>query len=231
MEKLESPPDQDGYCKNKAVVRAATAALWVSDNGFLGNVVTGRIQSNGNVDFGVEHQARAFFEQKVLRRGSWVPKLLFVFEMLVEGAKFRKKMIQAQAHTWQTSVEAEEEDTIDARALGNALADLDKATSLRKAFDWWEGKCAYCAGKDRVGLDLLHALSECKRGGASLWDSRFGEIVHAKVEKARGEYNYCGVPKELCTRWEQKDGKRFKLVEDGRYQYMDILYDTFIGLY
>jgi hypothetical protein len=85
----DSIQTRDGHCKNKAAVRSMIAALCVSDNGFLGHLLAVRLQHEEKVDLSAENQVRAWFEHQVPFRQSWVPRLLFIFEMLMVAFNVR----------------------------------------------------------------------------------------------------------------------------------------------
>lgn len=99
---------------------------------------------------------------------------------------------------------------------------------LRRQLAWWANRCAICetANEGQSG----HDIRQCWRA-----ESTAAKEMIAKVEKKIRFAKYsgcfwCGVPQELCNRWEENGQGRYQRADDGDCQYKGVLVSSAIGL-
>ncbi|PVH90804.1 hypothetical protein DM02DRAFT_678390 [Periconia macrospinosa] len=219
----------DGHCQNKPVVRKTIAALRAYDDQVLGKSLAKRLRDENGIDIAAESQLILWFERRIPFRDSWVPRLLFVFEMLVWAFDFRRSRVrplpQDDAETTRPRSIGE---LMDLRALG--WVDEWEPQDWKEALDFWMHKCGFCAGRGLYGSHVTHTRRACPRGGREQLEVGLGEAFYVDEYKAKGGCRECGVPREMCQRWRKEEGgwvvDRWQICRYGK-----LVYDTVIGLY
>ena len=99
---------------------------------------------------------------------------------------------------------------------------------LRRQLAWWTNRCAICdaGGEGASG----HDVRRCWRAESG----QAKETIRAVEEKIRFEaYSgcfWCGVPQEICNRWEDNGGGRYQRAEGRDCQYRGVLVGGLLGL-
>jgi hypothetical protein len=99
---------------------------------------------------------------------------------------------------------------------------------LRRELAWWTKRCGICeaAGEGESG----HDVRQCWR----IESRRAKEIIKAVEEKIRFEaYSgcfWCGVPQEVCNRWEDNRRGQYQRAEGRDCQYKGVLVGGLFGL-
>jgi RecQ family ATP-dependent DNA helicase len=99
---------------------------------------------------------------------------------------------------------------------------------LRRQLAWWTERCGICevAGDGQSG----HDVRRCWRPEGR----QAKEMIKAVEEKIRfEEYSgcfWCGVPQEVCNRWEDNGRGRYQRVEGRDCQYRGVLVGGLLGL-
>ena len=99
---------------------------------------------------------------------------------------------------------------------------------LRRQLTWWTKRCAICevAGEGASG----HDVRRCWRAESG----QAKETIKAVGEKIRfEEYSgcfWCGVPQEICNRWEDNGRGRYQRAEGRDCQYRGVLVGGLLGL-
>ncbi|KAH7205208.1 hypothetical protein BKA60DRAFT_545465 [Fusarium oxysporum] len=118
---------------------------------------------NDEMALSAEDQARAWFEAQIPFKNSWIPRLLFVFEVLTLALYVRKNR-QDGLPPFQGFPSQVPGLTMPVAEDSYWTANDEPEVSRWKAtMDWWSGKCSYCAGQGLSGSDILHRLRECSR--------------------------------------------------------------------
>ncbi|PVH96322.1 hypothetical protein DM02DRAFT_474806, partial [Periconia macrospinosa] len=99
---------------------------------------------------------------------------------------------------------------------------------LRRQLAWWTKRCGICeeTGDGQSG----HDVRQCWRPESEPAKDMI-KAVEAKIEfeKYSGCY-WCGVPQEICNRWEDNGRGRYQRAEGGHCQYQGVLVGGFFGL-
>lgn len=198
VEEYDSILDPDGYCKNRPLVRRMVAALCAYDDQILGKVLSKMAQDSDGVDLTSEKQARQWFEQRIRSsKDFWVPRLVHVLDQLILAFRFRHAERQDQKQPAAT---------IDR----NVFDRLDSALEVedwKAALDWLVGRCTYCAGRGYRDELIRHTLRQCKRGGAPTVRGGLGDMFYEEGFVPSSGCDICFLPRELCGRWKNTDGK------------------------
>jgi Orsellinic acid/F9775 biosynthesis cluster protein D len=221
IKQLQSRCDSNSHCENTPVVRKAIAALSAYDEQILGKVLAERFSEKDGVEFHAENQVSFWFSGKVPFQGGWVPRILFIFEMLVWAFDFRSK---------------ERRQTLEAALCPNELRPMgwdnkEEVQSWQESLEWWVGKCGFCAGKGLFGVHIHHTLHNCSKGGAASKKTELGECIYLEGLKAQGGCQACGVPREFCQRWRRKHDGKWDVLPTAQCQYQSLVYDTVVGLF
>jgi hypothetical protein len=129
-------------------------------------------------------------------RDDWVPRILFVFEMLVWALDFRS---QGRRETLKAMLPPKKQEELTPMGWD----DEEEIQSWKRSLEWWVGKCGFCAGKGLSGKLTNHSLRQCSRGGAAYIKSGLGECIHLEGFKAQAGCRTCGVPREFCRKWQK----------------------------
>jgi hypothetical protein len=99
---------------------------------------------------------------------------------------------------------------------------------LRQQLAWWANRCGICEAK---GVQYSnHNIRQC-------WQQESREVQVAiqhqeesiQFERYSGCF-WCGVPQEICHRWESNSQGRYQRVEDGDCQYKGVLIGGLLGI-
>jgi hypothetical protein len=220
---LESRSSSDIHCENNPIVRKVIAALSAYDGQILGKVLARRFSEQDRVDFSAENQVSFWFTSRVPFQSDWVPRLLFVFEMLIWAFDFRSK---ERSKTLKVALHSRGQNELRPMGWDNK----EEIQSWQESLEWWADKCGFCAGKGLVGAHINHTLRNCPRGGAAKRKTELGECIYLEGIKAQSGCQECGVPREFCQRWQRKHGE-WVVVPSKQCQYKTLVYDTVVGLF
>jgi RecQ family ATP-dependent DNA helicase len=99
---------------------------------------------------------------------------------------------------------------------------------LRRQLAWWTKRCGICeeAGEGHSG----HDVRQCWRPESEQAKEMIKKVEdQIEFEKFSGCY-WCGVPQEICNRWEDNGRGRYQRAEGGHCQYQGVLVGGFFGL-
>ena len=122
---------------------------------------------------------------------------------------------QVRRGPWETMKEQEQQEYGNIEWLSRQLA-------------WWANRCAICETADEGQSG--HDIGQCGRE-----ESAAAKEMMAKVEKKIKFAPYsgcfwCGVPQELCNRWEDNGQGRYQRAQGGDCQYKGVLISSTMGL-
>jgi len=87
---------------------------------------------------------------------------------------------------------------------------------------WWK-RCGVCEGSGLRGDS--HGIGECRREESRRTREYYRE-VKAKIRyEAFGQCFMCGLPQEVCEKWEDNEAGRWKRVEGRECQYSGALFE------
>jgi hypothetical protein len=220
---LKGSPFGDGECQNKPVVKRTIAALCAYDDQILGKYLSERLRDENDLDFMAQNLVALWFEKRISFRNNSVLRLLFVFELLTSAFDFRRSV----------SAAAKEPRKIeDLPCLyEQGWDDDDELQGWQNTMKWWVGKCGFCAGRGLSGLKINHTLGECSRGGAKQRSLRIGEAIFGEGIEAQGGCKRCGIPRELCDKWDKSIDGHWQLQPLMQCQYGRLAYETVVGLF
>ncbi len=99
---------------------------------------------------------------------------------------------------------------------------------LRRQLQRWAGRCGICEGAGVKSDD--HDLRQCIRVNSRKAKEMVKIIEEAiKFEEFSGCF-WCGVPQEICNRWEDNGKGRYRRVLDGYCQYKGVLLAGVLGI-
>jgi hypothetical protein len=205
-------------------VRKTIAALAAFDAQVLGTVLVKRFSEQDGVAFSAENQVLFWFSGKVAFQGEWVPRILFIFEILVWVFDFRSKE-QHQMH--EVAYKSLEKNEL--RPMG--WDDKEEIRSWQESLEWWVNKCGFCAGKGLSGALINHTLRDCSRGGMAKKNTELGECIYLDGIKAQGGCDSCGIPRQFCHKWLEGRNGKWVFSPSGECQYQSLVYDTIVGLF
>jgi superfamily II DNA helicase RecQ len=99
---------------------------------------------------------------------------------------------------------------------------------LRRQLAWWANRCGICeaAGNGESGHDIRRCWRAESRNAQESIEAAEKEI---KFEKWAGCW-WCGVPQEICNRWEENSFGRYQMVRGGDCQYRGVLMGGLWGI-
>ena len=99
---------------------------------------------------------------------------------------------------------------------------------LRRQLAWWTGRCAICeAIKDKQSG---HDTRNCWRAESRAIKEKIHQLEkEIKFERFSGCF-WCGVPQEICNRWEQSENGRYQRVKGRECQYAGVLMAAVVGM-
>ena len=99
---------------------------------------------------------------------------------------------------------------------------------LRRQLAWWANRCAICE-KDGEG-NSGHDVRQCRREESAAAK----EMINSVEKKIRfAKYSgcfWCGVPQEMCNRWEENGQGRYQRAHNGECQYKGVLVSGVMGI-
>jgi superfamily II DNA helicase RecQ len=99
---------------------------------------------------------------------------------------------------------------------------------LRRQLQWWAGRCAICKAAGTEADN--HDLRQCWRQESQIVKEKVKMIEDTiRFEDYSGCF-WCGVPQEVCNRWEDDGRGGYQRVQDGCCQYMGVLVASVVGL-
>jgi hypothetical protein len=99
---------------------------------------------------------------------------------------------------------------------------------LRRQLAWWAKRCGTCAAAGDGQSD--HDIRRCwRRESRSAKEAIQTIEEQIKFESFSGCF-WCGVPQEICNRWERNSYGRYQRVKDGDCQYRGVLTGGLIGV-
>ena len=99
---------------------------------------------------------------------------------------------------------------------------------LRRQLAWWMDRCAICeaAGNGQSG----HDIRNCWRPESQVIKEQIQKVQKGiRFEKFSGCY-WCGVPQEICNRWEQSESGKYQRVKEKDCQYPGVLIAGVVGV-
>jgi hypothetical protein len=106
-----------------------------------------------------------------------------------------------------------------------AFADMEW---LRRQLAWWIKRCGICkaAGEGESGHDVRKCWREESREAKEMI-----QVVEEKIQfEAYTGCFWCGVPQEVCNRWEDNGRGRYQRAKGGDCQYRGVLVGGLFGL-
>jgi hypothetical protein len=122
---------------------------------------------------------------------------------------------QVRRVPWEMMKEQGQQEYMNMEWLGRQLA-------------WWANRCAICE-REKEGQSA-HDIRQCWRDESTAAKDMI-EKVEKKIRLAK--YSgcfWCGVPQELCNRWEENGQGRYQRKEGGECQYKGVLVGSAMGL-
>jgi hypothetical protein len=201
------------------------AALCSFDDQVLGKVLVEKITKRDGVNFAAENQVSFWLSGRVPFKGCWIPRLIFVFELLLWAFEIRRELSD-RALDEAVPIESEK-DALSMGSLG--WGDENEIQHWKRCLEWWNGKCAFCAGRGLRGSHIQHALEACHRGGSRQLQRELGECIYMEGLRPQAGCVHCGIPRVFCARWERA-GQAWKL-SGKQCQYGNLIFNTIIGLF
>ena len=99
---------------------------------------------------------------------------------------------------------------------------------LRRQLHKWSNHCGVCEAQ---GLETnSHGLMECCREESGAAKVLYEKIKRGiKFDKYSGCY-WCGVPQDICSRWENNGQGKYRLMGEGSCQYKGVLISAILGI-
>lgn len=92
---------------------------------------------------------------------------------------------------------------------------------------WWK-RCGVCEGSGLRGDS--HGIGECGREESRRTREYYREVRARMRYEAFGQCFTCGLPQEICEKWEDNGAGRWKRVESKECQYNGALFEGVFGL-
>jgi hypothetical protein len=99
---------------------------------------------------------------------------------------------------------------------------------LRRQLAWWANRCGICEAVG--GGPSEHDVRRCWRHESQTTRDAIKTIEETiKFESYSGCF-WCGVPQEICNRWERNSYGRYQRTKDGNCQYRGVLIGGLMGI-
>lgn len=126
-----------------------------------------------------------------------------------------------EAHEWETG------SVLALRRTPQTKHVLSRNCKL--AASWWRARCAFCLGNGFAGLDVMHAIASCKRGGHDERHWNLGQQIFEKDVKAQTGCSRCAFPRDSCVPPIQRHNSQFS-TSSSQCLFGEIIYDVVVGL-